>query len=264
MIHRRTPLLTLLMLVLAWPVLAAAHTLPSTPPASPSRLILGVEQISATAWALLIDCPFHPHDLHVWVEAAPPQRPQTITAVAPGRWRVQFTGALPSSAMVFGCGQSATLVIASPTPPLWMHGVFALGAVAVALLSTHLLRRARRVTGSPAPAPAVAAWQAHITDEQGERTIALPTGMFTAGSDPACHIIVLGSDIALRHAHLILTTEQAHIVDLASPSGIFYGPVRQRLRPHTPLPVNDEDILLGATVRLRLVKNRENESKQVN
>ncbi|WP_322490356.1 FHA domain-containing protein [Chloroflexus sp.] len=254
--RRRTPLLALLMLIIVWPVLTAAHVIPPTPSAAPPRLILGIEQISATAWALLVGCPVHPHDLHVWAEAAPPQHPQTLTALAPGRWRAQFDGALPASAIVYGCGQSAALVVASSALPLWMQGVFALSAVAAVLLSTQLVRRTRRVTSLPPPAPAVAAWQAHITDEQGERTLALPTGMLTAGSDPACHIIVLGADIALRHAHLILTAEQAHIVDLASPSGVFCGPVRRRLRPHTPTPVDDEDIWLGATVRLRLVKNR--------
>lgn len=254
--RRRTPLLALLMLIIVWPVLAAAHAIPPTPPAPPPRLIFGVEQISATAWALLVGCPSPPHDLHVWAEEAPPQRPQTITALAPGRWRAQFDGALPSSAMVYGCGQSAALVIASPALPLWMNSVFALGAVAVMLLSTRLVRRARRVASLPISALAVSGWQAYITDEQGERTIALPTGMLTAGSDPACHIIVLGSDIALRHAHLMLTETQAHIVDLASPSGVFCGPVRRRLRPHTPTLVSDEDIWLGATVRLRLGKTR--------
>lgn len=254
--RRRTLLLALLILIIIWPVLAAAHVIPPTPPVTPPRLILGVEQISATAWALLVGCSSRPHDLHVWAEEAPPQHPQTITALAPGRWRAQFDGALPSSAIVYGCGQSAALVVASPTTPLWLYSLFGLGIVAAALLGVRLSRRPHRVVTRPTPAPAAPVWQAHITDEQGERTIALPTGMLTAGSDPACQMIVLGSDIALRHAHLMLTEEQAHIVDLASPSGIFYGPVRRRLRPHTPTPVGDEDIWLGATVRLRLVKNR--------
>lgn len=254
--RRRTPLLALLILLIVWPVLAAAHVIPPTPPVTPSRLILGVEQISATAWALLVGCSSPPHDLHVWAEEAPPQRPQTITALAPGRWRAQFDGALPSSAIVYGCGQNAALVVAAPATPSWLNGLFGLGVVAAALLGMRLFRRSRHIVNQPTPAPAITVWRAHIADEHGERTIALPAGMLTAGSDPACHLIVLGSDIALRHAHLILTEEQAHIVDLASPSGIFCGPVRRRLRPHTPTPVGDEDIWLGATVRLRLVKNR--------
>lgn len=254
--RRRTPLLALLILLIVWPVLAAAHAIPPTPPVTLPRLILGVEQISATAWALLVGCSSPPHDLHVWAEEAPPQRPQTITALAPGRWRAQFDGALPSSAIVYGCGQNAALVIAAPPLPQWLNVLFGIGIVAAVLLGARIIRRPRHTVTPRSQLPATSVWQASITDEQGERTIALPTGMLTAGSDPACHLIVLGSDIALRHAHLILTEEQAHIVDLASPSGIFCGPVRRRLRPHTPTPVGDEDIWLGATVRLRLVKNR--------
>ncbi|WP_298490228.1 FHA domain-containing protein [uncultured Chloroflexus sp.] len=252
--RRRTPLLVLLILLIVWPVLTAAHIIPPTPPVTPPRLILGVEQISATAWALLVGCSSPPHDLRVWAEEAPPQLPQTITALAPGRWRAQFDGALPSSAIVYGCGQRAALVVASTTTPLWLNSLFGLGMVAAALLGVRLIRRPRRVVTRPTPSPTTPVWQAHITDEQGDRILTLPTGMLTAGSDPACHMIVLGSDIALRHAHLMLTEEQAHIVDLASPSGIFCGPVRRRLRPHTPTLVGDEDIWLGATVRLRLVK----------
>lgn len=252
--RRRTPLLALLILLIVWPVLAAAHVIPPTPPVTPPRLILGVEQISATAWALLVGCSSPPHDLHVWAEEAPPQRPQTITALAPGRWHAQFTGALPSSAIVYGCGQNAALVVAAPATPSWLNGLFGLGVVAAALLGMRLFRRSRHIVNQPTPASAITVWRVHIADEHGERTIALPAGMLTAGSDPACHLIVLAPDIALRHAHLILTEESAQIVDLASPSGVFCGPVRRRLRPHTPTPVGDEDIWLGATVRLRLVK----------
>lgn len=252
--RRRTPIIVLLTLVIVWPVLAAAHALPLTPPASPTRLILGVERISDTAWALLVGCPSHPHDIQVWAEETAPQRPQTITALAPGRWRAHFTGALPQSATIYGCGQSAALVIATATPPLWLHGLFSIGATTAILLGARFIRRAHRtISPSPKP-PSTAVWQAQLTDEEGERTITLPTGLLTAGSDPACHVIVLAPDIALRHAHLIITEEYAQIVDLASPSGVFCGPVRRRLRPHTPTLVSDEDIWLGATARLRLVK----------
>ncbi len=255
--NRRTPLIVLLTLIVVCPALLAATTTPPVPLLPPPPLILGVEQLSSTGWALLVQCPYPPQDLYIWTKDASLQRPQQLTASEPSRWRAQFTGSLPSMITIYGCGQQAALIITSPTGPSWLGWLFLAGLVVAGLLSVRLVKRwrARAIPLSvPAPAPT---WYIHLHDEQGERTVALPIGIFTVGSDPACHLTVFGADIALRHAHLIAGEMSAHIVDLASPSGVFSGPVRRRLRPHTPTPVGEEDFWLGATVRLRLARERD-------
>jgi len=219
-------------------------------------LILGVERISSAAWALLIGCHYRPDDTTVWVDEAPPQRPQAITSYAPGYWRAQFSHPLPSAALVYACGQSATLVVATPEQPTWLIGILGLGLIGTGLLGIKLIRQPTRRVNVSTTSPTTIGWRAVIYDEQGERTISLPDGILTIGSDPACHLIVLAPDIALRHAQLILNKETAQIVDLASPSGVFNGPVRRRLRPHLPFLIDtDQDLWLGATVRMRLMKN---------
>ncbi|MEF3273176.1 MAG: FHA domain-containing protein [Chloroflexus sp.] len=251
---RRHPLLFLLMISISWLTLVAATFLPPAPSPALLPLILGVERISATTWALLVRCHYQPRDVQVWVEATHSVRPKVIEPHGARSWRAQFDGHLPSTATVYGCGQSATLVVTTPNQPGWIAGMLGLTLAVTGILAVSLIRRRSRQIPSPARPPSTIAWRALIHDEQGERSIALPTGIVTVGSDPACQLIVLAPDIALRHAQIMVTEATAHIVDLASPSGIFSGPVRRRLRPHTPIPIGDEDLWLGATVRMRLAK----------
>ncbi|GIV88611.1 MAG: hypothetical protein KatS3mg055_1129 [Chloroflexus sp.] len=247
----RNLVLRLLVLLVSWPILTAAMFPPSVPFASPLPFILGVERISPVAWALLVGCHYSPHDIRVWTETAPPQHPHTITASGHHRWRVQFTGSLPASATVYGCGQQAVLIVAAESSQ-WLSGLVIVGITVTGLLGLRLLRMPRAAPRQPSVVPTTARWQAQICDEEGERTITLAASLLTVGSDPACHLIVIAADIAPRHAQIILSEQTAQIVDLASPAGVFSGPVRQRLRPHTPTYVAYEDIWLGATVRLRL------------
>jgi len=255
--NRRIPPIALLTLIVVWPVLLAATTTPPVPLSPPSPLILGVEQLSSTGWALLVQCPYPPQDLYIWTKDASLQRPQQLTALEHPRWRAQFAGSLPRMVTIYGCGQQAALMMTPPTELSWLGELFLVGLVVAGLLGVRLVKRWRASaipTSVSAPAPT---WYVHLCDEQGERTVAIPSGMFTVGSDPACHLLVFGADIALRHAHLIAGETNVQIVDLASHSGVFTGPVRRRLRPHTPTPVGEEDFWLGATVRLRLARERD-------
>ncbi len=254
--NRRTPLIVLLTLIVVWPVLLAATMPPPVPLSPPPPLILGVEQLSSSGWALLVQCPYPPQDLYIWMKDGSLQRPQRLTALEYPRWRAQFAGSLPRMVTIYGCGQQAVLMMVPPAGPSWLGELFLVGLVVAGLLGVRLVKR-WRANSIPISASASApTWYVHLYDDQGERTVAIPTGMFTVGSDPACHLLVFGADIALRHAHLIAGETNAQIVDLASHSGVFTGPVRRRLRPHTPTPVGEEDFWLGATVRLRLTRER--------
>ncbi len=253
--RRRTPIVALVSLIVAWSMLTAAAVLPPIPTDPPPPLILGVAATSSTVWTLIVGCHFQPHDLVVLVNGAPPQPARAISAAGPARWHATFDGSMPRAATVHGCGQRAALVIAAPPSPAWMLALFGIGFIAACILGARLVWRPRPPTASPAPPPPIAGWQMLVQDAQGERTIALTEGIITAGSDPGCQIIVLASDTAPRHAQLMIGAEHAYIVDLASPAGVFCGPVRRRLRPHTPMLIGDEDIWLGATARLRLYRS---------
>lgn len=241
-----------LALVVMWGTLVAATTTPPAPASPPLPLILGVERISPTVWAVLLHCSYPPYDLYVWTGNSTIQRPKALIRLAEAHWQAQFTGTLPKMATLYGCGQQAAFVVTYPTiasPSEWIVGIGLVGAGACGMWLMWRRRPKPARPSAPAPLPA---WSVHLHDDQGERTITLPHGLFSIGSDPACHLIVLGADIALRHAHLMVSETTVHIVDLASPSGVFSGPVRQRLRPHTPVPVDNNDIWLGTSVRLRL------------
>ncbi|PMP76290.1 MAG: hypothetical protein C0184_13020 [Chloroflexus aggregans] len=175
----RNLVLCLLVLLVSWPTLTAAMFPPSVPSASPLPFILGVERISPVAWALLVGCHYSPHDIRVWTETAPPQHPQTITASGHHRWRVQFTGSLPASATVYGCGQQAALIVAAGSVQ-WLSGLVIIGITVTGWLSLRLLRMPRAAPRQPSVVPTTARWQAQICDEEGERTITPPVYSLSA------------------------------------------------------------------------------------